>query len=112
MSAAGCPKCGGKMCHVAGINHGSAWLECVPCGVRKNIPKITRDSIEPDQRWQRAQAVWPTLGFHARVYYTQAHLQDMAKKEGKRLSGGEAFMLARQAVEEENARIMIEVNNG
>lgn len=63
--------------------------------------------MEPDQRWQRAQAHWPSLGFHARVYYMQAHMQDEAKKAGKKISPTEAYHMARQAVEEENSQLML-----
>lgn len=57
------------------------------------------NNLHREQRWQRALAHWNNLGFHSKVYYLAAHLQDEARKANKPLGGGEAYLLARNAVE-------------
>lgn len=60
-----------------------------------------KQSLQADQRWQRALAHWESLGFHSKVYYLQGHLRDEARKANKPLSGVEAYNLARLSIEAE-----------
>lgn len=58
-------------------------------------------SIQAQQHWDRALAKWPELGFHSKCFYLSVHLKNEAKRKNTPISGAEAYLLARQAVEEE-----------
>ena len=63
--------------------------------------------LEADARWQRAQREWGGLGYHAKVYYLEAHLLDGARKGARLLTRSEAHFMAVQQVDEENAQLLL-----
>jgi hypothetical protein len=69
-----------------------------------------KENLQREQRWQRALAHWDSLGFHSRVYFLSGHLQDEARKANKPLSGAEAYILARNAVESEETPFLAQIN--
>lgn len=62
----------------------------------------TKWEIQAQQHWDRALAKWPELGFHSKCFYLSVHLKNEAKKKNKPIAGAEAYLLARNAVEEES----------
>ena len=54
-----------------------------------------------DKMWDRAKSRWTGLGFHSKIFYLQAHLQDLAREHGTKMDGSEAYKLARLQVESE-----------
>lgn len=65
---------------------------------------VGKFQMHRDQRWQRAQARWNELGFHSKVFYKACRLMDEAiAKGGEKLAPGDAYLLARDFVEKEEA---------
>jgi hypothetical protein len=67
-----------------------------------------KESLAAAQRWQRALAHWPNLGFHSKVYHLAAHLQDEARKAGTPMDGATAFLIARDKIEAEYEPLLAE----